>query len=301
MVNIRKNKGFILCIVLLFPFCNAYAQDDLLDLLEEEKEQKVIATFKTTRIVNSHSIETVKARALDFRVTHHFGNIAGSSGGFHSFYGLDQAADIRIAFEYGINEKFTAGLGRSKVQELVDGYFKYRLLTQTESWKVPVSITALVNSGLVASKANEGPYKNFTNRLSYTFELLIARKFNSRFSAQLMPVLLHRNYIFDSKDANDIFALGSGARLKLSKRFAVLADYYFIFSNYRLNQKQLFSPPLGIGIEIETGGHIFHMFFTNNAGIVENNFLATTTESWKKGEFKFGFNISRTFGIGKKR
>lgn len=280
---------------------STYAQDDLLDMLDapEADQQKVFATFKTTRIVNSHSIETVKRKSLDFRVSHHFGDIAGEAGGIHTLYGMDQAADIRIAFEWGLSDRLTLGAGRSKIGELLDGYIKYRLLQQTEDHKIPVSTTLLVNAAYTPQRDLGGEYRNAAHRLSYTYQILVARKFSQRFSLQLIPTFLHRNYLFNPADEHDLFSLGLGGRLKLSKRFAVLADYFHTFSNFRQQNKSIYSPPLGLGIEIETGGHVFHLFFTNNAGIVENSYLPNTTSSWAKGEFKFGFNISRTFALGR--
>lgn len=296
-----KNKFIALLSSFLLLVTGANAQDDLLEMLDspEEKSREVFATFKTTRIVNSHSIETVKKKALDFRVTHHFGDIAGEAGGVHTLYGMDQSADIRIAFEYGINNQLTLGLGRSKISELLDGYVKYRLLEQTQDNKMPVSTTLLVNAGLTPQKNVNGAYDNAAHRLSYTYQILIARKFNQNFSLQLMPSFLHRNYVFEPTDTNDLLSIGVGGRLKLTQRFAILADYFYTFSEFRRENNDLYKTPLGLGVEIETGGHVFHMFFTNNAGITENIFIPTTTSSWAKGEFKFGFTISRTFGLGR--
>jgi hypothetical protein len=298
----QKIKSLILLSFTLLFATTANAQDDLLEMLEssDDNNQKVFATFKTTRIVNSHSIETVKRKSLDFRVTHHFGDVAGEAGSVHSLYGLDQAADIRIAFEYGINDRFTVGVGRSKIAELLDGHVKYRLTSQTLDNKMPVSTTVFMNAGLTPQKNLNDEYDNVVHRLSYTYQILIARKFSQNFSFQIMPSFLHRNYVFESADENDIFSLGVGGRLKLTKRFAILADYFYSFSKFRQENKDRYDAPLGIGVEIETGGHVFHMFFTNNAGIVENVFIPNTTSSWTKGEFKFGFTISRTFAVGRK-
>lgn len=299
-MNLRNSLLLILLLMVsLIPA--AHAQEELMDMLSapDNKEEKVFATFKTTRIVNAHSIETVKKKGLDFRVTHHFGDVFGAAGGVHSFFGMDQAADIRIAFEYGISDRLTTAIGRSKVGEMIDGYLKYRLISQTVENKVPVSATLFANAALSPQKLSTGEYNNPVHRMSYTFQLLLARKINQQLSLQLIPSLLHRNYVFNARDENDIFSLGAGARLKLTKRFALLADYFYTFSAFRRNNKDRFFAPLGLGIEIETGGHVFHMFFTNNAGIIENSFLPNSTSSWIKGEFKFGFNISRTFSLGK--
>ncbi len=301
-LSVKNNALFLGVFFSLFFSSIAFAQDDLLSMIDSipAKPIRSLPAFKTTRIVNGHSVETVKAHHLDFRVTHHFGD-AGVKGNGHTIFGLDNASDIRIAFEYGVTERLTVAAGRSKIGEMVDAYLKYRLLYQTEDNKVPISLTLFANAAVSAVDDINGPLsRDFNNRLSYTYEALIARRFNSRLSWQLMPVFLHRNFVADPRDENDLFALGTGARLKLTKHFALLADYYLIFSGYRSERQELYFPPLGIGIEIETGGHVFHLHFTNNPGIIENSYLANSTDSWTKGQFKFGFNISRTFGIGKK-
>ena len=303
-MNLSNKILLALLLALLFSGA-AQAQDDLLELLDSagtaSKSREVFATFKTTRIVNGHSIETVKKKSLDFRVTHHFGDVAGDGGGVHTLYGLDQAADVRIAFEWGITDRLTLGAGRSKINELLDGYAKYRLWGQTEDNKMPVSTTLLINAGFSPQKNITGEFAQPAHRLSYTYQLLIARKFSQRFSLQLMPTVHHRNYLLNPQDQHDLVSLGIGGRLKLTKRFALLADYFHTFSPMRQNNKSLYAAPLGVGVEIETGGHVFHMFFTNNAGIVENAFIPNTTSSWTEGEFKFGFTISRTFALGTKR
>ena len=297
--------GSISILLLVCSISWVFAQDDLLAELnsseEPKKSEKVIATFKTSRIVNGHSIETVPSKSMDFRITHHFGDVSGDAGGIHTLYGFDDASDIRLAFEFGLTDRLTLGVGRSKISETLDAYLKYRLLQQTTDDRIPVSVTLFTNGAIVSQKATGIEYDNFAHRTSYTYQALIARKFNSNLSLQLMPTLLHRNYIFNSKDENDLYSLGIGGRIKLTKSFALLADYFYSFSTFRKDNNQTYFNPLGIGVEIETGGHVFHMFFTNNGAILENSFLANTTSSWGKGEYKFGFNISRTFGIGKRR
>ena len=191
------------------------------------------------------------------------------------------------------------GFGRSKIQEALDGYLKYRLLEQTVDNKFPVSVTLFANTAFVPQKNVNGEFSKVVHRFSYTYQAIIARKFNNKFSLQLMPTMVHRNLIINPKDKNDLFSLGIGGRIKLSKRFALLADYFYSFSEIRKIGNGTYFPPLGIGFEIETGGHVFHLFFTNSAGIIENQYLTNTTSSWAKGEYKFGFNISRTFGLRK--
>ena len=300
--RLMSHKNNFIAFLFFFSVGITHAQEGLLALLdsaEDKKPEKVFATFKTSRIVNGHSIETVGEKSMDFRITHHFGDVSGQGGGGHTLYGFDQASDIRLAFEFGLSNRLTAGVGRSKINEMVDGYLKYRLLQQTTYNKMPVSVTVFTNVAVTAQKNISNAYDNFAHRMSYTYQALIARKFSRKLSLQIMPTLLHRNYIFNAKDENDLYSLGIGGRIKLTRSLALLADYFHTFSSFRKENNQTYFAPLGIGVEIETGGHVFHLFFTNNAAILENSFIANTTSAWRKGEFKFGFNISRTFSVGK--
>lgn len=277
----------------------ATAQTDLDSfLIKDNTPTYVIASFKATRIVNAHSIETVRKGVLDFRITHHFGDVGGASGGAHTLYGFDNASDIRFGFEYGITDRFTAGFGRSKVAENLDFFLKYRLLRQTADNRMPISLTLFADMALTPQK-NPLIYSEFANRMSYVYQALIARKFSNALTLQVMPLYLHRNFVTNPKDHNDLFSLGFGGRIKLTKRFALLGDVYYNFSNY-LTPSNSFYLPIGIGVEIETGGHVFQMFFTNNAAIIENSYLAGTTTSWAKSEFRIGFTISRDFAFHKK-
>jgi hypothetical protein len=293
-------------------FTSLCAQElDLLSLVDDsdKENEKVFATFKTTKIINAQSIETVKKRCLDFRITHRFDNIA-VNGSAHTLWGIDNSQDIRFSFDYGITDNLTAGFSRSKFNELLELYGKYRFLEQTVNNKVPVSVAAYVCAGYTPINASAfylGVDKNFKQndlyRLNYFSQLIIARKFNSWLSLQLMPSYHHRNFIKyavnasnNKEDQHDIFSMGIGGRIRFTKRMAILIDYFHNFSEYRANNKaNPFYNPLAIGFEMETGGHVFHMNFTNNGAISENNFIPNTTSNWLKGEFKFGFNISRVF------
>lgn len=287
----------------------SYAQnDDWKKVLDEsassEKGEPVLATFKTTRIINAQTIETVKARTLDFRVSHRFGAIGSNSGGdAHNLYGFDVSSDIRLAFEYGITDRLTVGFGRSKRMENLQGLIKYRLLQQTTDNKIPFAVTLYSDAAFSPEKDVDSNYVKWQHRLNYTTQLLIARKFSSGISFQLMPTWVHRNYVTYFDDENDLFSLGVGGRIKISKRSAIIFDYFHTFSKFRQNSGDYFYvankyyPPLGLGWEIETGGHVFSIMFTNSAGIIESDFISNTTDSWLDGGFRFSFNISRNFGL----
>lgn len=321
MVKLKKLmiKKFTFCIG-IFVSLSSFSQDDLLDLVKEdpknEPPRSVYATFKTTKIVSAQTIETVKKRNLDFRVTHRFGNIYNSNSknalneAAHSAFGLDNASDIRISFDYGITDKLTIGIGRNKFREMNDALIKWRFLTQRENNSIPVTIcfygslgyTSMTTDNLYAGTIR--PKTNEAHRLQYVSQLLIARKFNSSFSLQIMPTYVHRNFIKqqlntnnNKEDVNGMFSLGIGGRLKLSKRFAIVADYFYNFSEYQTNNPNAYYNPLGVGIEIETGGHVFHVNYTNGSAILESSLLTTTQDTWTNGQIKLGFNISRWFAL----
>jgi len=306
----KKQLIFLFSCFTLF----SHAQQDLLSLVNaadtSKTRQKTFATFKTTKVISAQSTETVKKYCMDFRVTHRFGSIGSESGGgFHDLYGWDNISDTRISFDFGITDKITIGVGRSKIDENIDGMFKWRFLEQTTDDHMPVSvawyedavITPMLQSSLYAGTI-DSVYK-FADRMSYVSQLIIARKFNRSFSFELLPTWQHRNFVKalvntdnNAQDQNDVLALGAGFRIKVSKRLAIIADYFHAFSAYRTNNPATpYYDPLAVGIEIETGGHVFHLNFTNASGIIENSFLSNTTDSWLKGGFKFGFNISRVF------
>lgn len=312
----KKNLLIIFICTFAHSHICTFAQDDLMNMIDSGTPSKepVIATFKTTRIINAHSIETVKKKTLDVRITHRFGNMADSFANIHTGYGLYQIQDIRIAFEYGITNELTIGLGKSKFNwiEPVDGYLKYRLLQQTTDNKIPIALTIVSTAAVAGVKANtdstsEFSYPDkFVSRLSYVTQILVARKFGNVLSLELIPTYVYRNYVgYDDK--NGFFSIGIGGRLRISKSASIIADYFYIPNNHR----KVFIPntysqsfykyfnPLAVGLELETGGHVFHITFTNSTGIIENAYLPYTMSSWLKGEFRWGFNISRVFALGK--
>jgi len=291
--------------------------DDLKKMLESDqvakKNDKVYATFKSTRMINGHSNETMKKHDLDFRVDHRFGDIGGSNGGLKNFFGLDNSTDIRIGFEYGITDKLMAGFARNKgateQRQIWEGMLKYRLLEQTKNNKIPVAVTLVGNACVsgMESVYNSNPesaaaFQDFAQRWTYFTQAIVARKFGNRFSAVVSGSYIHRNLV-SYGDMNDMFAVGAGARFMFTKRMGITLDWFHTFrteeSKSILAQTKglKFYDPIGIGFEIETGGHVFHINFTNATAITENQMLPLTTSNWLDGEFRWGFNISRTFTL----
>jgi len=291
---------------------NTFAQD--LEALASKDEVKthepVIATYKSTRIIQGHSPETLKKRELDFRVAHRFGDLGGEYGGSKTFFGLDNSSDIRIAFEYGITDRLMVGIGRTKgsgsLTQLYEGLAKYRLLQQTTDDHIPLSVTlfgnAVVSAMTSSTVISDASYfGKFSDRMSYTAQVIVARKFNSNLSLTLLPTWVHRNRVA-YMDENEVFALGAGGRWKFSKRMGLLVEYFYPLrsqetKNYFKTQGRELYNPLAVGLELETGGHVFHISFTNSTAILENQFIPETRSSWLQGQFRWGFNISRRFSL----
>lgn len=275
---------------------------------------KVRDTYKSTRIVQGQSTEMLRKHELDFRVAHRFGDAGGEFGGSKTFFGTDNSTDIRIAFEYGISDNLMVGISRSKgsgdLQQLYEGLVKYRFLQQTTDNHIPVSLAVFGNAVISGMPSNAditsaAHFADGSDRLMYVAQALVSRKFADRLSLTLMPTYVHRNHV-SYLDMNNMFALGAAGRLKLSKRLGLLAEYYYPFrtsesKDYFKSQGTKFYNPLGLGLEIETGGHVFSITFTNSTAILENQFIPATTTSWLQGQFRWGFNISRRFTLfGKK-
>lgn len=276
----------------------AMAQDDLLDLLGEEETGPVYtnASFKTTRVINGHSLENTAHGVLDFRISHRFGIL---SGGVNEFFGLDNA-DVRLGLDYGITDRLMVGIGRSGFQKTVDGFAKYKLLRQCdEGCGMPFTLAIVAASSVTAAKATEVPWyapgrqDYFTHRLSYSWQMVLGRKFSEGFSMQVMPGVVHRNLVEFDRDPNDLVNVGVGARVKLTKRLAVNGEYFHVLRD----EVPAFTNSLSLGFDIETGGHVFQLHFTNSTGMFERAFITETTGKWGDGDIHFGFNISRVFTV----
>jgi len=283
-------KVYILAVITLASF-NVKAQEDLLDILNSEQTEEVnttLAIFKGARLISGHTIVTRKTGELEFVISHRFGRI---NSGIDEFFGLD-GANVRFSLEYGITDNLTAGIGRNSFEKVYDGFLKYSLLKQsTGEENMPVSLTAFSSMAIRTLKDPDFIEDDFNSKVSYTHQVLIARKFNDKFSFQLAPTYVHRNKVLENQE-NDIIALGIGGRMKLNTRVSLNAEYY-----YRLIEEldASYKDSLGVGIEIETGGHVFHLNFTNSQSMVERGFITETDGNFFKGDIHFGFNISRVF------
>jgi hypothetical protein len=285
-----------LLLVLLFSF-PIVAQDNLMDILDKQTAPEInytTATFKSTRILNGHSIERMPAGQLDVRISHRFGRI---NSGAYEFFGLDQS-NIHLSLEYGILDWLMVGVGRGSFEKTADGFAKFTLLRQSSGARVmPVSVSLFSSVAVKTVKwADPARTNYFSSRLSFVEQVLIARKIDQRFSVQITPSFVHRNLVATELDPNDLWAVGAGGRIKLSNRISLNAEYFYI-ANPKTNMSQKIYDPLSVGFDIETGGHVFQLFFTNSLAMIEKGFIGETTGNWLNGDIHFGFNISRVFTL----
>lgn len=272
-------------------------------------QEGVFGIFNDRWVINSPSVEMLPQYKLDARITHRFGDLAGDVGGWPTFYGLENAADVTFGVEYGLRDDITLGVSRAKgsgqLRQLVTLSGKYRIFQQRESG-APLSLVLL---GMVSvSTAQKSPdpasvnyFEKFQHRMVDHFSVVAGRKFSSRFSLQLSTGLTHRNVVPNGEENNLIHA-GTAFRLRLSKTLGLIGDVIIPLNGQQSpfndsGKGKKYYPPSGIGIEFDTGGHVFQLNFTNATGIIPTDYIPYTRSNWLDGQFRIGFTISRIFNL----
>lgn len=288
-----RNKIFIF-LFFLSSVVGRVAAQDLMDLLKDEKPQTdfAFATFKTTRIVLGQSIESPAKGTLQFLVEHNFGKL---NEGAYAMWGLDRST-IRLGLEYGINQWLSVGIGRSSEKKTFDGSAKAKLLRQGKGARnMPVSLSFYGATMLQSLKwADEARKNYFSSRLSYISQLLVARKFSNAFSLQITPTYIHKNLVPFRTDQNDIFSVGIGGRVKVSQRTTLNGEYFYLLPGTAADN---YVNCLSVGVDLETGGHVFQFRLTNAQPMFDRAFISETTDKWFDGGIYFGFTINRVFTV----
>lgn len=286
---------FILILLLLAGLTVQAQEDDLMSMLDvDDTPKEVTGSFKATRLVTGHTTRTLGKNTLDFVINHRFGAV---NSGVDEFWGLDDA-QIRLGLEYGITDRLMIGAGRSSFEKTVDGYVKYKVLVQKKNG-LPITLTAFSSIAIKTgpNAFTDPDYDNqFSQRLAYTYQFLVARKFNSKLSVQVMPTLVHRNIVATRDEPNELVAVGVGGRYKLTQRASINVEYY-----PQLNNTAEYKDALSLGFDVETGGHVFQVHVTNSRAMIEKAFIGETQGNWSDGDLYFGFNISRSFALGSKK
>lgn len=276
-----------------------FSQDSLEDILgsTSSSAKPISTTFSSTRIVNSHSVEMIPKGVGEFRISHRFGTI---EEGFYDIFGLDQAK-IRLGYDYGVTDKIMVGFGRNSHKKVYDIFGRFSFLNQTIDNSTPITLQYLFASSMKTLRY--GKKIPFMQRFAQINQVLIAKKINN-LSLQIMPsIMIHEYEGYDKK----IFSgVGAAARYLVGKRVAINIEY---FARLRHNENgsqefnRIFNEnynSLGLGIDIEAGGHVFQFHFSNTNTMNEQAFMFETDKTWEKGEICFGFNILREFSNNKK-
>lgn len=292
-------KKLVLFLLVICVVAKVSAQEDLMKELEGSQAPDVdyaFQTFKGTRIVNGHSVETKGNGTLEFIFAHRFGAL---NGGLYEMFGLDEAY-VRLGLDYGITDNLSASIGRNSFDKTLDGYLKYKLIRQSKGGvNFPATITVLGGTAykIEPKKSTIDGFENI-DRLAYVTQLLIARKFTPSLSFQISPTYIHKNAVNQIEEDNDQIAIGAGGRIKVSKSVALTGEYY-----YRLNTPELnpYYNTFGFGVDIETGGHVFQLVLTNTRGLTERAFITETEGDFSAGDIHLGFNVTRTFQVKRKK
>jgi len=277
---------------------SAQQTDDLLSLVEKDAEPKkefVKSAFKSSRVINGHSMEFLSPGVMDFRILHRFGLV---NQGYSNFFGLD-VASMRMGFDFGITRNLMLGIGRSTYRKEVDGFVKYAPIQQSTGGGSPVTVALVAGMTVnTAPWANPSVRNYFSSRLAYYYQAIVGRKFTEAFTLQVAPTLVHNNLVPLVSQPNDVVALGIGGRYKVAKRIALTWDYHHLFNGIVAGQN---THPLSLGMDIETGGHVFQLHVSNAVGMNERAFVTETSGTWTNGDIRCGFNLSRVFQLGKRK
>ncbi|MGB2384904.1 MAG: DUF5777 family beta-barrel protein [Flavobacteriales bacterium] len=290
MMQALKNLGSLF--ILGCALCNAVLGQSLLDDLGAEPLviHPVSATFKDTRIINVQSNETPGHKVLHFVIAHRFGQI---NEGAYALWGLDNAS-MRMAFDYGVTDRLAVGVARSTFQKTYEANIKWRALRQNSDNSMPVSLTVYSVAMANGLRWSDPTRENFfTSRLSYVNQAILTKKWGSSLSLALIPSLIHRNLVEGLTDAHDQWTLGAGGRYKLTSRASVNVEYHYAVAGLPTDHVN----SLSLGMDIETGGHVFQLHVTNSQGMFERAFLTETGGRWRDGALYFGFNLSRVFDL----
>ncbi len=274
-------------------------------VIQVSGQEKVFQTFKDTRVINSHSTETLPGGKMDIRIGHRFGDIGGAGGGWPSFYGLENASDVMIGLEYGMSDNVMIGINRAKgsgpLRQNVNFLTKMKIISQEVNGSKPFSLSflAMGTASTMPKSTTEGVLSYFdksAHRFSYHLQLIAGKKFSDYFSWQLSAGWTYRNLV-PSNDKNDLVSVGSAMRIQMTKSMGIILDATVPISELRTTSNGYY-PALGIGLEWDTGGgHIFQLNFTNATGLSETDYIPYTQSNWLDGEFRMGFTISRLFTI----
>ncbi|EJG02649.1 MULTISPECIES: DUF5777 family beta-barrel protein [Flavobacterium] len=277
---------------ILVPFCLflvtlAYSQDDLLKSLDSTQieDSYSTATFKALQLVTLQTTKMPAKKEFYFVVSHRFGSV---KDGFDSFFGLDNAT-TKLGGIYGVTDWLSVSLSRHTLNKMYEIGLKYRMARQNDNFPLDIVGYSVADINTFLEK-DQYPGLEFKHRMTYVQQLLISRKVSDKFSLELVPSFIHKNLYTPEIERDNQFSFGGGGRYKITKRLSVNLEYMHNF-----DKPDFYKNPLSVGLDIETGGHVFQLIFTNSQSMSESGYLTNASGDWGKGDFFFGFNLYRVF------
>jgi Membrane bound beta barrel domain (DUF5777) len=291
-------KILLLMLPLSILVTKGFSQKDtsssLLSSLIDESDEINYAkySFKTNRIINLHSLESTAEGVMDVKISHRFGTV---DEGIYNLFGMDVATQ-RIGVDYGITDQLTVGANRNSVRKAIDGFVKYKFLRQsTGKRNMPITAAIMTSAALETQKPTVTDRVNyFSSKLFYTTQLIVGRKFNDYVTLEVVPTYIHRNLVATTAEKNDVYAVGVGGRVRLTRRMTLNGEYVYVLPNQLASN---YKNSLSVGLDVETGGHVFQFHFTNSTSMSEYGFITQTENNWGKNAIRFGFNVSRVFTL----
>ena len=288
-------KLLLYSFLLLFSLATQAQESDLFDVFEESAQSELVyATFKGTQLINASTNETPGEGVLQFMMAHRFGSF--NDDYLYNFFGLDNA-QVRMQLDYGITDRLNIGIGRSSFLKVADGFIKYQLLQQQHGTKtVPVSITLHSSTNYRNARYTDGIDHAMSDRFSYMHQAVIARKWNRKLSTLVSPSVVHFNLVPTAQDPNTTAHITLGARYKISNRMALTGESTLL-SNREFSDGERYTSPFALGVDIETGGHVFQLHISNTRAMNGPYWIARNPYNASNGGLFLGFNISRVFTV----
>lgn len=288
-------KPLLVPLLFLYSLVAQAQESDLFDVFEEDTQREVVyATFKGTQLINASTNETPGEGVLQFMMAHRFGSF--NDDYLYNFFGLDNA-QVRMQLDYGVTNRLNIGIGRSSFLKVADGFIKYQLLQQQQGTRtVPISITLHSSTNYRNARYTDGIDHSMSDRFSYMHQAIIARKWNRKLSTLVSPSVVHFNLVPTAQDPNTTAHISLGARYKISNRMALTGESTLL-SNREFSGGERYTSPFALGVDIETGGHVFQLHISNTRAMNGPYWMARNPYSASNGGLFLGFNISRVFTV----
>ncbi|MFZ4769123.1 MAG: DUF5777 family beta-barrel protein [Ferruginibacter sp.] len=255
-------------------------------------------TFESVFLLDNQTVMVPKKGSLEMAIQHRFGVV---NNGYKDVYGLFAPSNIRLGMTFAPINKLNVGIGLTKERMQVDLNAKYAILKQTESNKIPVSVSVFGN--MVIDTRDKSNFRHSEYRLSYFSQLLIARKITEKFSAQVAPSFSWFNNVegyinskgeIKNKMNNGHLAIAFLGRYKFSNKSAIVVNYDQPLTQHPTNNPH---PNIAFGLETTTDSHAFQVFAGNYYGIVGQSNNVFNQNDYTKGQFVIGFNITRLWAF----